>query len=284
MDTTWKTFNCPGSTRRWRYLPDGRVEIGGEGVPERTDWPAKISTERRPLVEQFAAKHALPAAWLATIMAMETRGETVCRTLGPGLCYGPTCTDCLSSEGAGLMATKPATATAMLGRPVSARELMRDDAVAVDAGAAYLRYQLGRYESDFVKAAVGYNAGSVRCGQGKTYDPEGGQHEPCPDPGGWGVIVGCVYSARGGPNCAPSPSGRGPYICTSDYARNAIRFLNAAVRYYGAATPVPPLLAVTRGISAPAGLALAAAAAGAGWFAASWLWRRRAMRGQRRRP
>jgi hypothetical protein len=229
MPSEWRSFDCPGAHNRWRYLDDGRVEIEGEGTPAWPSWPEGVN-QRRGLIEAASRKHGVPEEYIAAIMALETRGNNVCRTKAGGLCYGPGPCDCISGEGCGLMAVMGTTASNVLGRGVNCAMLMADEELAVDAGAAYLKYNLDKY-GDFLHAAVAYNAGSVKCGRGRVFP---GRAEYCPDPGGWGVVVGCVYSNQDyGERCAPAqiPS-NGAYVCTSEYPRTAARMLNAAVEHY----------------------------------------------------
>jgi hypothetical protein len=229
MPSEWRSFDCPGARNRWRYLDDGRVEIEGEGTPAWPSWPDGVN-QRRHLIQAASAKYDVPEEYVAAIMALETRGNNVCRTKAGGICYGPGPCDCISGEGCGLMAVMGTTASNILGRGVSCAQLMADEELAVEAGTAYLKYNLDKY-GDFIHAAVAYNAGSVKCGRGRVFP---GRYEYCPDPGGWGVVVGCVYSGQDfGERCAPAQLPQyGAYVCTSEYPRTAARMLNAAVEHY----------------------------------------------------
>ena len=77
---------------------------------------------------------------------------------------------------------------------------------------------------DFVKAAVAYNAGSVRCGSGSTWE----QKEPCP-PTVWGVVMGCTLASKDYGGCAPSELSPGKYKCPNNYPGIFIKALNAAI-------------------------------------------------------
>jgi hypothetical protein len=144
------------------------------------------------------------------------------------------------------MATIPPTASSMMGHGVSSQQLLDDPAMAIEAGTRYLRYQLDRYGGDFVKAAVAYNAGSVKCGRGSTFRPAGTEwpKEKCPNLG-WGVVFSCVYAnVQYGDRCVPSTTGVKAYVCSSDYPRLAIALQNAAREHFEGIAPVvqpPPL-------------------------------------------
>lgn len=268
MPSDWVSFHCPGSGGRWRYLDGGLVEIDGEGTPAR-EWPEGVNKYRAE-IEAAAARHELQPNWVAAIMALETRGHSVCLRRGGGLCYGQSenkgpgktygqgC-DCVSNEGGGVMAMLAGTAKQMAGRPVTTAELMGDPALAIDLGAKYLRNRMDAGGGDFVKGAVGYNAGSVRCGTGRTFKPEGEDipREPCPSTG-WGIVMGCAYTdwGKGIYRCAPSKTGYKPYVCSNDYPRTAVKFNNAAVQDWRGIKPeVPPTMppVVPPAISAGAG-------------------------------
>jgi hypothetical protein len=242
MDPMWRSFDCPGASRRWRYRPDGRIELQGEG-PATTAWPQAVNGWRT-LIEASAAANGVPAAWVAAIMAKETGGRNVCLDADalPGYrACSPPCR-CVQNEGAGLMATLPTTASSMLGQKVSSQNLLDDPAMAIEAGTRYIRYQLDRYGGDFVKAAVAYNAGSIKCGRGSTFRPQGTDwpKEKCPDLG-WGVVFSCVYTAtQYGERCVPSTTGVKPYVCSSDYPRQAIKLQNAAREHFEGLQPLPP--------------------------------------------
>jgi hypothetical protein len=239
MPSEWHTFDCPGSTQRWRYLEDGRIEIDGEGAPEWPTWPELVN-DHQPHIQAAAKVTGVPELYIATIMAMETRGRSICLRPSGGICEGPGCT-CSGAEGCGAMAIMAHVASALLGQPVTCQNMMADVGLAARAGAEGLKVCRERFGDDFPKIAVCYNASKIKCGRGFTFGPI---KEACPDPRGWGVVVGCVYSSAddGSGRCAPSvrypEPGTSPYVCTSEYPRTAIRFYNAALKHYsGAAAP-----------------------------------------------
>lgn len=212
-------------------------------------WPQRVN-ERQTLIKQASEEFGVPERYIAAIMAQESQGESVCRT-PDGTCCGGNC-NCLSNEGVGVMQTLVSTANQMLKRTdITARMLMTDDLLAVRAGAATIKYLLDRNDGDFVKAALGYNAGGVRCGTGKTFKLAGSDwpQEECPDPNKLGVKVGCVYSSvNAGPHCFPAkkPWVKQPgnvamnYVCTSNYPYSVAKRLNTAIESYPGAAPPPP--------------------------------------------
>jgi hypothetical protein len=225
-DDPWASFDCPDS-KRWRYLPDGRVEIEGEGATTGS-WTTAVD-QWRELVMKHAAAFGIPPAWIAAIMSIESTGK-------PGQCKRLPGGACNTGEGIGLMAIMTATATSMAGRPVSAEDLLNDNDLNIELGTKYLKYQLDRYGGDPVKASVGYNAGGVRCGQGTVF---GTRDESCPRTD-WNVVEGCVRGPRSYSHlvCAPSSIVEGQYVCSIDRPRGFIKALNAAV---GAGWPTGPV-------------------------------------------
>ncbi len=269
----WQDFGCSGSARRWRQLENGMIEIEGQGTPlAARAWPTKVN-ERAESIGRWAAHYEVPEPYVAAIMALETAGENVCRTAAGGLCHGGDC-ECVSGEGCGVMATLPATyqlALELDHRPTCS-EIMSDEDQAVRAGTAYLKMLLDKYDGDFVKAAVAYNAGSVRCGRGKTWGSQYPKQE-CPDPSDWGVVVGCVYGDQQGALCAPTTvDGTPPYVCTNDYPGTAIRWLNSALQNYNA------LPSTQEPGSSGIGLKIVSFAAGAWLGKQAWDWLKRRRR------
>jgi hypothetical protein len=147
MASEWVQSLC--DSHRWRYLDDGTIELDGEGV---ITYPWKPGVDAWKVdIQRAASKFQLPPSWIAGLMAFESGGNT----------------DAGSPAGAqGLMQLMPGTAQSMAdmyGIPYGgASTLKSDPATNVMLGAAYLAYQVGRY-NDFVHAAAGYNAGSARC-------------------------------------------------------------------------------------------------------------------------
>lgn len=231
---SWRSFadfGCPGARIRWRETPTGSLEVEGQGVRSLPSWPTAVD-QWWPQIKAVSQRVGIPPHYVAAIMAVESGGKNVCVTQQATICSGAGC-PCVQNEGAGLMATLPATASLVLGRAVSSEQLLESPEVAIEAGAKYLKSLLDKYGGDFVAASIGYNAGSIKCGRGSTWTPAGSGwgKEPCPDTG-WGVIMGCVYASAGGEGCVPS-GGPKPFVCSNLYPARAIMAHNAALQRYG---------------------------------------------------
>jgi hypothetical protein len=239
---------CPAAKKRWRYLPDGHIEVEGEGVLTKP-WPAGVNQWREE-IEAAAADNGVPAAYIAAIMAHETGGKNVCLSAAalPAMkVCGPPC-KCVQNEGAGVMAMIPSTATGLAKRKVTSQELLDNTPLAIDLGAKYLKRNLDRHKSDdFMYGAVAHNADTVRCGRGGTFIPSGTgwPKAPCPHTG-WGVVFGCTYQPKNWSHvtCVPSPAGSPkPYVCSTNYA-DTWKLLNAAIDQgysSGKTGPKPPI-------------------------------------------
>jgi len=281
-DNGWQSFQhkCPLSTKRWRLLPDGKIEIEGEGAPVRA-WPNRVD-DWRSLINKYAAQYDLQPAWIAAIMAIESGGKPdVCfRPGGPG-------SPCSTADGAGLMAMLKSTATALAGRTVELQELMDDPELAVDLGAKLIRRHSDKYAGEFLHMAVAYNAGSPRCAPaGKSGNTVQKPKEPCP-PTPWGIIMGCVRTSHSLPGCAPSTVSPGMFACPNMYPERAIGSLNAAITTGDYATnpgavvppppvptptPAPPPIQIAK-VAPLTYVAALAAGATAGFFTVRWLGR-----------
>lgn len=233
----WQRFDCADATRRWRKLPNGHIEIEDLGILTR-DWPMEVDQWAR-LIALKALKHAVPASWIAAIMALETGGR-------PGLCARRSDGTCNTAEGIGLMAMLRSTASSLAGRDISIDELLGDFDLQIDLGAQYIANARERFGDDFVHVALGYNAGSIRCGAGNTWHTP---KEPCP-PTPWGVVMGCVRASKQQhSHCVPSEIETGKWVCPNLYPEVAIGLYNAALDHgwtdhhlHGAPFPSPPLL------------------------------------------
>lgn len=188
-------------------------------------WPAAME-QWKPLIQASSTLYGLEPSWLAAIMATESGGT-------PGLCARLADHTCAQNEGAGLMAILPSTAALFAGRRVTSEELMANNEFSIELGAKILRALIDKNQSDFVMAAIAYNAGSVKCGRGRVWRPAGSDlpRDPCP-PTSWGVVMGCVES--------PPGSGK---IVVNDYPERAIEFANAAADH-GFSGVLPPTIAV----------------------------------------
>lgn len=214
------SYYCKESTRGWRYLADGRVEVQ-DGPSQAYTWPKRVN-DWAALIADKAHKHGIPAVWVATIMAIESGGR-------PDVCYRPggAGSPCSTADGAGLMAMLQSTATSYAGRPVTLQELMDDPDLAVDLGAKMIRHLSDTHAGDFMKVALAYNAGSIRCAAGSSGSTVQSPKEPCP-PTGWGVKMGCVRTKYSGPYCVPSTVSPGMNVCPNDYPGRAAAALSAA--------------------------------------------------------
>lgn len=211
-------FDCEKSVHTWEVLPDGRIRLDGDSTPV-LPWPSAVN-QWRDLIAKASFQNDVPEAYIAATLAIESGGK-------PGACAKLKNGDCADNEGVGLMAIMAATATQMMKRTVTWQELLNDHALNIDAGTRYLKYQLGRYNGSFVHAAVGYNAGSVRCGAGKTWQAKGDERPRLPCPNDWGIVMGCLR----GPNDT---------VVLTNYPEKAIKYLNAAIAQGYAPGPAGP--------------------------------------------
>lgn len=150
MPSAWTNFPCRTVLARWRYLDDGHIELEGHGIVSPSKWPSGVNQWKAPIA-QMSAKYRIPEHWIASIMAVESRGDP----------------KAVSSAGAiGLMQLMPATGRLIaknIGRPVTFDYELAEPGLNLEIGVAYLADLLKRYGGDFMSAAVGYNAGSVIC-------------------------------------------------------------------------------------------------------------------------
>lgn len=168
----WFDSGC-GAGPRARWLPDGSVEIEGEGVPVKA-LPKDVA-QWKATVAQAAAKHGVPPQFVTGVMATESGGNPVAHSF---CCYG-------------LMGLLPSTASDQAGRTVAVSELVGNPALNVDLGAKLLGSLFKKYGGNVVRIAAAYNAGSPKCGSGK-----------CGAPNRWNLVADCVqgkavdYSGR----------------------------------------------------------------------------------------
>jgi hypothetical protein len=218
LNPEWQKGPC-SATPRWRQLEDGSIEIESEGAI-RGQWPSAIETWRTPIFES-AARHGVPPNWVAGIMGIESGGKTAL----------------VSYAGAGgLMALMPGTAAGMMKKlgmaPRPFTDVLNDNALNIELGVAYMRDRLDAYNGQFPLAAIAYNAGSVRCGNGSLCIPPGKPgcvRQPCP-PNVWGAIMDCWLQKDGS-------------LKTSNYPRRAIEYANSALEHgfsTSTSSPLPP--------------------------------------------
>jgi soluble lytic murein transglycosylase-like protein len=108
-----------------------------EAPPVLEAKPAAMLTDPRELIEAAAMRHGIPASFVHSVVAAESAYRV----------------DAVSPKGAiGLMQLMPATAQAYGADP-------RDPAQNVEAGTAYLRELLIKYNGNSALALAAYNAG-----------------------------------------------------------------------------------------------------------------------------
>lgn len=220
QDISWDTFDCQGTRRRWRILPNGRIDVDGIGTPKRA-WP-KLVNQWAEIIAEKAAKYSIPAQWIAAIMALESGGK-------PGLCIRKSDGTCNTREGIGLMAMVTTTAAGIAGRKVTQNELLNDHDLQIDLGAKLIAKLAGTYHGDYVKIAIGYNAGSVKCAMTTSGSTWNLPKETCP-PTPWGVIMGCIRTDKSiNAYCAPSTIEPSKFVCPVDYPHKAIAMHNTAI-------------------------------------------------------
>ena len=157
MPSAWTSFPCGTVVARWRYLESGRIEVEGQGVVLlKKAWPAAVTQWKDAGIVAQGQKYGVPVHFIAAIMAIESGGVTVSR----------------SSAGAlGIMQIMPATGRSLaksLGIKLSSDDDLMNPNLSIELGTYYLSSLLRRYHGDFVAAATGYNAGSVKCLDGPT--------------------------------------------------------------------------------------------------------------------
>jgi soluble lytic murein transglycosylase-like protein len=182
-------FTNPCGGLRYRALPNGLIELEGQGTPAYEPGSARhVLLEQtlanwRPFFRRSASHHGLPVSWLAAIAAVET---------GPWSASPEGQATIRSPVGAiGIMQIMPATATMLGFRP----DEMLDPQLNIEAGAMLIAQLAER--SDGLPAITGrYNSGKLCCS-----DP------------------------RCGADCT-NPFG---FCTDSDYPGAAVRYNNAAV-------------------------------------------------------
>jgi hypothetical protein len=162
--TATSTFHNPCGGRRWRELPDGRIEVEGIGVPS-----AEPGSQRYHLVgqtwknwkhefRQASREYGIPPAMLAAIAYVETGAWSDDPALQARI---------ESSDGyhsIGIMQPIPSTTT-MLGFQLNDRF---DPLQNIRMGAKLASMNAEDYGLDFPLLAASHNAGSVRCRPGEN--------------------------------------------------------------------------------------------------------------------
>jgi len=161
-DATQLHNPCGG--RRWRTLPDGRIEVEGVGVPSATP-----GSDRYRLVgqtwnnwkhefRQAGREYGIPPAMLAAIAYVETGAWSD----DPALQARIESADGFHSIG--IMQPIPSTTT-MLGFQLNDRY---DPLNNIRMGAKLARMNADKYGLDFPLLAASHNAGSVKCRPGEN--------------------------------------------------------------------------------------------------------------------
>lgn len=166
---------------------DGRIEIVGD-VLERQRWPEAIE-QHRDIINRAAAKHWIPAAWIAGWMSIESAGQAQAVS---------------SANAIGLMQVLVSTAK-WLSDPAFPGQTpghvgpnpaqLADPELNVDLGARFIRYLAEKHNDNIPHMAAAYSHGSVACGEEVgVRDPKTGVRKPCPDsPYDWRLITHCGY-------------------------------------------------------------------------------------------
>jgi hypothetical protein len=195
---------CPSSPRH-RTLPNGQIEVEGEGIIFATnnywgDEPAIRAVHEKfgGLLAESAERHGIPYAAALAIAVVEGGWKRP---------------DFVNSANAGgVMALTPGAFKGMRGYTPS-REEMLDYATNIDVGVQYLASNWKQFR-EFPAAAAAYNAGSPKCSpttrckstiNGKwDFDGTTAQNS-------WGMVEDCTQ----GKNTA--------------YARRAVAVMNSAI-------------------------------------------------------
>lgn len=160
QDGAWQ--QGPHGGQRWRSTAAG-VVLEGEAAPMRTvGQPATVRRIWRdfgPDIAASCARNGVPLELVAATIAVESRGRVDAVLVEPD-----------KRSSVGLMQTLMGTASEMMGREVTAQELL-DPATSIEAGTRYLAHQrrLTGYQPPL--AAAAYNAGGL-------YPPREGDANP----------------------------------------------------------------------------------------------------------
>ncbi|SDD08456.1 peptidoglycan-binding protein [Belnapia rosea] len=149
-----------GGGTRWSLGSAGiRLEAG-----ETASGAAEAAAMRRVLaafaapIQAAARRHALPVELIAACICTESGGDPLAERHEPGFrSYAAT----PHRVSVGCMQTLLSTASALLGRGVTAEELRRPD-ISIEAGAACMAEAASRTLLDPPVVACAYNAGAVR--------------------------------------------------------------------------------------------------------------------------
>ena len=160
QDGAWR--QGPHGGQRWRLTPAG-VVVEGQGAPLRT--VGQPATVRRiwhdfgPWIAASCARNGVPLELAVATIAVESKGDPAARRTEPD-----------GRVSAGLMQTLTGTASDVMGREVTAQELL-EPSTSIEAGVRYIARQrrVTEYQPPLVAAA--YNAGGL-------YPPREGDDNP----------------------------------------------------------------------------------------------------------
>lgn len=167
--TDW-TRKCETSPR-WRTLPNGQIEVEGQGVPlaEETGYNQdrkviqSVWEKWKHVILPAAAAHNIPPLWILAIIIIESKGTDYNATHMNGAGYG------------GLMGMGPQSMKIGLGRPSSVEEVI-DPALNVMGGAGFMAYNMAKFGAELPIVMNSHNAGSPKCSattRGKSFGPGG---------------------------------------------------------------------------------------------------------------
>jgi len=194
----WFNSGC-GAGPQARWLSNGLIEIEGQGTPTRALPGGVLKWSQQ--IRAAAAKHSLPPQFVAGIMGLESGGNPNAKS--PANAWG-------------LMQLLPSTASGQAGRLVTGQELLDDPLLNLDLGTKFLAELWEKYKGNAIRVTASYNAGSPKCGMGKT----------CDEPNRWNLITDC-------------PTGQNGVRRSVDYPGRVIEYSNSALAELGpAASPV----------------------------------------------
>ena len=138
--------------RRWQLTENGILDEG-ESVPERTTGePATVRRIWRDfgdIIRSACEEHRVPMEVVVTTIAVESGGRIKASLTEPD-----------GRTSVGLMQTLTGTASQVMGRPVTGREL-EDPKVSIEVGVRYIASQREMTMYDPILVAAAYNAGGL---------------------------------------------------------------------------------------------------------------------------
>lgn len=152
----WVTNSCGGT--RWRTLPNGLIEVEGEGTPAYAPTSAEFANLQRTwtnwqgLFRSASRQYGVPVSWVVAIATNET---------GPWSKDPAGQASIISfDQGVGIMQITKYPGTTV--------EQMLVPAQNIATGASILRKHSDRYGGELPYVAAAYNAGGVYCSPGNN--------------------------------------------------------------------------------------------------------------------